>query len=497
MKHIKLISLLILVCLLSTLAFTACDKKANNPGIDIPEDLEYSGETITFLTCGVEKEYESEILFNTYTDDGLSQSLPDALNNSIQDRNDAVAMTLGVQLEEVKIYSPTRIGGEMYQEIYQSRAAGLSEYDVVVPCLYDGAKLALQDLLLDLNSVEGLDMKAEWWNQEFNKTMTFKGQLYYSIGEIGHINKNNTACLYFNLDRWNKNNLNDDFGGNPYDLVRQGKWTIDLVLEAVRAIPAKDVNEDGVYNYDDQFGWAGQNDDLWSLFFASGEKIAQADAEGLPMLTMYNTRSATLMEKMQTLVKDRQNYVSANDYFSIAEWPEVLVMAGFTDGRCLFYNANVGTIISIGKDMEEHFGVVPVPKADLTQDNYYSLINPWGSTCFAIPSMVSDDRLEMIAKTLNVMGEKSMTTVTESYAEILDYMKTRDDDSKEMLNEYILPNRACDIGMVYKWGELDTLLHDMRNIYAIGQFSSAYQSKKSVAEQQMKEMIAFYNKNAQ
>ena len=493
MKHIKTISLLLLICLLSTLAFTACDKKGGGGGEGIPEDLEYSGETVTFLTCGVNKEYESEIVFNTYTDDGLTQTMPDALNNAIQDRNDILLSTLGVQLKEVKIHSPNRVGGEMYQEIYRSRAAGLAEYDVVVPCLYDGAKLATQDLLLDLNAIPELDMKAEWWNQEFNKSMTFAGQLYYSIGEIGHVNKNSTAALYFNLELWNKNKMSDDFGGTPYDLVRKNKWTFDVAHEAARTI-SRDVNEDGMITYKDEFGWGGQDDDLWSIFHASGEKIAQPDANGMPIITIYNTRTATLMEKLQDLVQSRSYYVCANEYFGESDTPTVLVRGGFTEGRCLFFNDAIGEIINIGKEMEEHFGVVPVPKADAIQDSYHSLINPWVSTCFAIPSMVSPDRVEMIAKTLNVMGEASMTTVTTSYAEILNYMKTRDDDSKEMLNEYIIPNRSCDVGMVYKWGELDILLQKMR-IYPKGSFQSHVQTQKKAAEAQMNEMIAFYKKN--
>ena len=73
-------------------------------------------------------------------------------------------------------------------------------------------------------------------------------------------------------------------------------------------------------------------------------------------------------------------------------------------------------------------------------------------------------------------------------------MKTRDDDSKEMLNEYIIPNRSCDVGMVYKWGELDILLQKMR-IYPKGSFQSHVQTQKKAAEAQMNEMIAFYKKN--
>ena len=488
----KVLSLLLMLCLTVSLclSFSGCEDNS-----DGPTNLKYSGEKITFLTCGVNETYESEILPNNYEEENIAKEMPESLNADLATRRDRVVAALGVDFEEIKVYEPTRPKNEMYETIVRAQASGAVNYDVVIPSLYDGAVLAQEGLFYNLNKIPELNIKAEWWNQEFNEQMTFNGQLYFTIGELGHLNKNNTAALYFNLDYWNTHKLSDEFGGNPYDLVRQGKWTLDVVLEATRSVPNEDLDGNAIIDFNDRFGWAGQDDDLWSLFYGAGERIGKIGDGQKPYISMYSVSSNKLMMKIQSLTGDA-NYLRANDYFSdTIKWPVEKLKAAFADNRCLFFNDVVGGIISISKDMNAHFGVVPEPKLDARQENYQSMINPWNATCYAIPSFVKSDRLPMIAETLDLMGEISLETTSVSYAEILNYMKTRDDDSKDMLNEYILANRACDIGMVYRWGDLHIFLQEMGQKNK-GSFSSEFQRRKSKANQDLQKTVEFFASNA-
>lgn len=515
MKHTKCFAFLLALCLVCTLALTSCvthdgDTSGNSSDSDdTPKNAyqnyngdyvastsgkTYENETITFLVCSVNPTWESEIVTNTYQD-GESHYLPQVINDDLKKRSEYLEEKLGITLLEEGVYEKKRPGGDMVTAIRNGNMTATTDYQVVVPCLYDGASLALENQLYNLRGLQeqGLQIDAPWWNQEFNDSMTYGGQLYFTIGDIGLGNKNSTAALYFNLDLWNKLGLAEKYNGTPYDLVRNGKWTVDLVFEAGRAL-SSDVDGDNNYDYKDEFGWGGQLDDMWSIFFASGEKIASSDADGYPTLTMYNERSARLMEKLQEFVQDKKHYISANDYFGVAQWPSVLVQKGFTDGRCIFYNGSLGTVLELG-DMEQHFGIVPLPKADEIQEKYYSLVNPWSSSCFAIPISVNGDKLQMTIDALNVLGAYSKNTLAKDYQEIvLSYMKTRDQESIEMINEYILPGRACDVGMVYKWGNLDTLLHDMAS-QPIGTFNSNYTARASSAMQALNEAIDFYKDN--
>ncbi len=453
----------------------------------------YDGQTITFLTCSEKKVYESEIVENVQTyEDGADCTYPQIINDGLRLRAETLERELGLKLEEIQLHSPTRKNGEMLSEVVRGNMSSTTEYQVVVPCLYDGASLAVQGHLRNLLGIDGLQLDAPWWNQEFNESMTYANQLYFSIGDIGLVNKANTAALFFNFDLWKKHGLTEKFGGTPYELVESGKWTTDLVFEAARVMK-KDITNDGIVDYKDEYGWSGQLDDMWSIFFGSGEKIASADKDGYPTITMYNERSAKVMERLQEFLQSEE-HVSANDYFSVTESPVDLTREAFLSGRALFFNDVVGTVALLG-NMEQHFGVVPEPKYDENQDDYYSLVNPWGSTCFAVPTSVPAEQLTMVADALNVLGASSKNTIAKDYQEVvLSYMKTRDDESAKMINDYILPTRACDVGMVYQWGGLDILLQEMA-AKPIGSFSSQFDSKKAVAESALEKTVDFYKEN--
>ena len=501
---LRFFALLLVLCLIALPCFAACDtdtddKSGEGEGMQGEyQDADgkyvgsygvsdWKGATITFLTCSVNPTYESEILYNTY-DDGLTQTMPEILNDNLKYRSDYVEEKLNVKIAEQRVYDTSRPGGGMCTEIRTGNLSATEDYQIVVPCLYDGATLAVEGQLHNLlgEDFSGLQIEAPWWNQDFNNNMTFGNQLYFTIGDLGTVNKASTAAMYFNLELWNKHGLSEKFGGTPYELVRDGKWTVDVVFEAGREI-SSDEDNNGIIDYKDSFGWGGQLDDMWSIFYGSGEKIAKNGSDGYPELSMYSERSAKLMEKLQEFVQDDEHYISANDYFGVVQWP-------FTDGRSLFYNGSVGTVINLGV-MEQQFGMLPIPKTDEGQDDYFSLVNPWTSTCFAVPTCVSGDNLKLAIDVLNVMGAESLNTVAPNYQEILEYMKIRDDESADMLNNYILPNRGCDVGMVYKWGALDTLLHDMASAN-VGTFASAYEAKAEKAQNDLDETVAFFESNA-
>jgi hypothetical protein len=64
-----------------------------------------------------------------------------------------------------------------------------------------------------------------------------------------------------------------------------------------------------------------------------------------------------------------------------------------------------------------------------------------------------------------------------------------------MLNEYILSNRACDIGMVYRWGNLHLMLQEMGQ-NSKGSFNAEFQKRKQMANQDLQKTIDFFASNA-
>ncbi len=435
-----------------------------------------NGKTIKFLTCGVNQEQESEIMYNELKSD--SEGMATVVNEAIAERNNLTEEALGVKITEEYVYDGSRYNGAFFNRIHQDRITGAADYQVVVPCLYDGAYLARNGDLLDLNTI--VDTEYPWWSQSMNEECTIDGALYFTLSDIGYVSASTVPAIAFNKEWVDTYHL-----GDLYQLVRDYQWTLDKLLELVKTYK-EDTNNDGSITYEDIFGWAGQLDDMWSLFYGSGEKIATPGADGYPRLTMYNKRSDGVITKMQELVQDRNYYVSANDYFGVAQWPSTLTIAAFCDGRCLFYNGTLGNTSSYA-NMKDEFGLLPIPLYDEEQESYHSLANPWTSTCFAIPASLRDRESDYsyVGTVLEYMGAMSKNTIEKAFVEtVLTYQKVRDDESSEMILKYILPNKGCDVGMIFKWGDLDSLLHSMAS-NTIGSFASSYDAKSEQAQTQL------------
>ncbi len=451
---------------------------------DVP-DVDYKGESIVFLTAGVNQTASSEIVYNEYGAEDENQ-MAAVVNDALRERMNIVAEQIGVTITEQYIFDGKRYNGSMIEYIRTDIANGAHSFHVAVPCLYDCATLAAEGILVDLlgGEVPYLDMSKPWWDQSFNAEMTLGGALYFTIGDIGLVNKDATPCIAFNKDLIDEYKLD-----NPYDLVDNMEWTIDKVIEMSKAIK-QDINNDGKIDYQDQFGYGGQYDDMWYMFYGSGERTASIGADGWPEITVYTERSTGVIENILELMQNKDYYVCANDYFGVAQWPAELVTSAFVEGRSIF-NLSAAATTDSYREMEDDFGLVPIPMYDENQDRYYSMVNPWTSNAFCIPIGLDSDALEMTGITLEVMGAFSKKTLAVAYYDVaLQYQKTRDDDTVRML-DIIFESRGCDIGMIYKWGGMDTMLHNLITKPA-GSFTSTYDSIKDKAESDMDKTIDFY-----
>ncbi len=484
----------ILLTLLLAAALVACNDDVGEVSLDntssdgyvanVPEK-DFGGEKIIFLASGVNETANSEIIYNEYVA-GQSGQLPEVVNDALRERANMLYEQYGLVLEEKYIYDSKRHHGDTLVYIRDDLATGAKSYHVAAPCLYDCAVLAAEGILVDLLSGEipYLDMSQPWWDQSFNAEMTLNGALYFTIGDIGITNKDATSCIAFNKD------LIVEYGlENPYDLVDNNEWTIDKVIEMSKTVK-NDLNQDGKIDYQDQFGYGGQYDDMWFLFYASGERTASIGADGWPEITVYNDRSVDVIENILELLQNRDYYVSANDYFGVVQWPSELVTQAFVEGRSIF-NLSGPSSTEAYREMEDDFGLVPFPKYDKEQESYYTLVNPWTSNAFCVPIGLSKAEYEKVGIALEVMGAHSKNNLAVAYYDIaLKYQKTRDDDTVRML-DIVFASRGCDIGMIYKWGGMDTMLQDLITKPA-GSFTSTFDSIKDKAESDMEKTIDFY-----
>ena len=133
-------------------------------------------------------------------------------------------------------------------EIRTAASAGDTVYDFAAPSLDIGAALAGEDLLINLKNLDSVDLTNEAWDQNAVRDFSIANKLYYGVSDIS-LGKNETTWIYF----FNKNLIAEYQLENPYELVREGKWTFDKSIELMAAA-SHDTDGNGEPNEGDRFG---------------------------------------------------------------------------------------------------------------------------------------------------------------------------------------------------------------------------------------------------
>lgn len=130
---------------------------------------------------------------------------------------------------------------------------------------------------------------------------------------------------------------------------------------------------------------------------------------------------------------------------------EATVHKSFIEGRELFYMCGLINVASF-RQMENEFGILPMPKYYDTQDRYYHTVSRDNASVMFLPITLPESELEDIGTVISALGEYSMHVVTPAYYDVqLKYRDSRDDESGEML-DIIFDSRTFDLGCAYGWG---------------------------------------------
>jgi len=412
----------------------------------IPEGFEYFKEEYVVLTTGTNLDNVKTPEFGWHSDE-LESSV---LNDAIANRNLKVEQLTGVKIVEDMVADPNRMqSGAMVSHIQTQIGGGTADFDLVAPSIYATAAVAKQGFLYDLNSVDNMQLESEWWDTFLANEAAIDGKLFFITGDIGSGSRGSLTAVYFNKETVRELDL-----GDPYELVRSKKWTLDVVLEWSKKI-SQDLDGDGVVNYKDKFGMGGQNDNVWAFFYGSGETISSKNEAGRPVITIKNDRSTAVVDKIAAIVTNKDYFINANDFFGAdgEESPARLLSKAFSEGRSLFFCENLNNVEDL-RNMEFDFGILPTPLYDEAQERYYSLLNCWVSNAFGIPTNLTPDEADLSAVIFNVLSAEGKNTVMPAYVETtLKGQRFRDDESKEML-DIIFDNIGCDIGHIYDFGSM-------------------------------------------
>ena len=119
----------------------------------------------------------------------------------------------------------------------------------------------------------------------------------------------------------------------------------------------------------------------------------------------------------------------------------------FTSGEFVFVTSQIQVLMSDElRNCEDEYGVLPLPKYDEAQTEYYTLVDG-GADILTVPATAQN--LEMIGAAVEIMSAFSYNHVVPTYIDIgLEQKGTRDEESVKMLRQ-ILDSRVIDFGYLY------------------------------------------------
>ena len=353
----------------------------------------------------------------TVTVEGLTG---DVLNDAFYKRNLAMTQKYNFKIRETR---------ERFDQIDDalSRNVLSNSDEFAIYVLSEGYEVTSIPYVTDFNALPVIDLDQPWWNPNATSLYNICGAQIAVAGYTTLTTASRAYTIVFNKEIWAERGD----GTNFYDLVRDGKWTIGKYLELAQSI-ASDLNGNQQWDQEDLYGmFLGRSFKgyLQGFSTSTGLSWTTVNADGEHEFTLHqNERAIDLLTRLIDLWQtDGFTYDIATNTSNAGAYANC-----FRDGHALFTHLVPYEIMNL-RDMEQDFGILPMPMLDETQENYISPCA--GGASWVLAKTVSPDDYENLGIILEAMAYETYRDILPIYIE--NAVKTRagrDAESAEMLD---------------------------------------------------------------
>ncbi len=329
----------------------------------------------------------------------------------------------------------------------KSITAGDDAFDIIQGQDIAMANASISGLFYNIYDVPYMDTTKPWWPAKTVKSMTVADQLYLMNNNITYHALSATFVLFFNKD------IMTDMGMEyPYDMVHEGTWTMDTLIEMSNNAYV-DLNGDGIKGLEDQLGILYDNA-YWGIMEPFELETYKKDENGNLYYDFDVEKNASFVEKMYALLFGEGGFIQ--DYANPLNGNEIK----FSEGHSLFRYAKFSYAVTIYSQADIRYGVLPIPKLNEAQSQY----NGGGTDRpLAIPvSAVNNlEAVGLVSEALNIEGYKK---VFPAYFETA--MKTRyaDDSEDAKMMDIIRANTIISYDFMFATsGSYQNMLVDLFN----------------------------------
>ncbi len=398
----------------------------------LPEKMNFGN--VSFDILGWNSGYSSD--FYIEDDNGVP------VDSSVYNRNLAVEERLQVKLNVNFIDGNNSTQNAFVEAAVNSMSTGgiNSEYDLIACYSMCAGTLATRNLLADMNSLDYLDFEKPWWSNSLIEMSTMKDKLYFVTGDASNAFIYNLYFLITNLDL-----VEDLKREDPRQIVKRGDWTLDKMIEMT------------VDAYDDNDGKAGktENDQYGFLSFGQVHLDCFLSAAGIPISAENSEGKLVLTEEF--MGAKTEGYISKINNWLWNTKDATYNTKGYNNivaGNVMFASCAGSTMANGFQDIQWTHGVLPYPKINKDQTQYYSTLG-FAYTNFCIPHNAPD--ADMSAALIEAMASAAHRTSAPKLFE--EYLKSRwsndsiDGDMYDIIKSQIYVDAARVYSSSFTWSD--------------------------------------------
>ena len=407
---------------------------------NIPDDLKFNGEDVVILSRSMQGWTQDEV--------AVPELNSEPVNDAMFNRNIVVSDRLNVNIVSSPIEDPDQF--KPITEIERVVKAGGKDYDLVAAACYVALGSTVKGTFRDLASLQYLDLSQSYWMQDYNDVISYGDSQYTATGMIAL-----STYRFAFVTLFNKALFDDHSLPYLYDAVESNEWTLDYQASIAENF-YQDLNGNSKQDEEDQYGHVscpGLNvDAYWS---ACDVTLVQKDANGDYEWVLDTARLSDVVDKVLYLFYDCGGTYLYKEVVNNTEQDEIREM--FSNGQAAMATLRLVAVEQPDvRNMEQMYGIVPMPKFDANQAEYGTLMHDQ-FTVFCIPASAASEKLELIGATMEVMASESLRMVKPAYYEIALKRKYMSDPVAWDMLDLIFARVIVDAGIVY--GEALTYPH--------------------------------------
>ncbi len=404
---------------------------------DLPSDLNFEGEVIKVLGWNSE---DPEFEVETKTGD--------VVEDAIYDRNDRIEERLNVEL---KWYSQNGAGGSettaFTQHVEAQFNTGTKMYDIIASYSRTMGVLAVQGFLYNLATIEEdnyINLEQPWWPAQLVETVNFGDAYYFISGDMATSVLYMMHNIFFNKDLYKRYGVDDS---ELYQLVYDGEWTLDKMIELTADRYADSDNVEGVSD-GDTYGFISLHYIVDSFYPGSNLRLLDDDDEDMLVISADygSAKTARLVEKLGSWAQSDAVWIhnSSKEDKSTRS----VTQAAFTSGRAFMTLQHS----KVGKNyagLAFEVGMLPTPKYDAQQINYYTgMGNPYSLYGIFVDFDERGDKaatLSMLTAVLECWASEGYRLTTPAITDSIG-LATQDDAN---MMEYVRAGVTFDLGQIF------------------------------------------------